>query len=135
MIIIMERTFVIVKPDGVDRGLIGEVVSRYERKGLRITECKMLRADRATLEKHYIEHREKPFYEELVSYMMRGSILIMVVEGNNAIKLVRNINGKTNPMEAEPGTIRGDYANSITENIVHASDSPESAEREISIWF
>lgn len=131
----MEKTFVIVKPDGVERGLIGEVISRYERKGLKVVACKMLRADRATLERHYIEHRDKPFYEELVSYMMRGDILVMVVEGNNAIKLVRNINGKTNPVEAEPGTIRGDYANTMTENIVHASDSPESAEREISIWF
>ncbi|MFA5524341.1 MAG: nucleoside-diphosphate kinase [Tissierellales bacterium] len=131
----MEKTFVIVKPDGVERGLIGEVISRYERKGLKVVECKMLSADRGTLENHYAEHREKPFYEELVSYMMKGNILAMVVEGNNAIKLVRNINGKTNPVDAEPGTIRGDYANTMTENIVHASDSPESAEREISIWF
>ncbi len=131
----MERTFVIVKPDGVERGLIGEVISRYERKGLKIAECKILHADTATLEKHYVEHREKPFYEELISYMMRGNILAMVVEGNNAIKLVRNINGKTNPLEAESGTIRGDYANTMTENIVHSSDSPEAAEREISIWF
>ncbi len=131
----MERTFVIIKPDGVKRGLIGEVISRYERKDLKIVECKMLNADRATLEEHYIEHKEKPFYEELISYMMQGSILAMIVEGNNAIKLVRNINGKTNPAEAEPGTIRGDFANKMTENIVHASDSLESAEREISIWF
>lgn len=131
----MEKTLVIIKPDGVMRGLIGEVISRYERKGLKIIKCKMMDADRATLEKHYIEHREKPFYEELISYMMQGSILAMVVEGNNAIKLVRNINGKTNPVEAEPGTIRGDFANTMTENIVHASDSLESAEREISIWF
>lgn len=131
----MEKTLVIVKPDGVKRGLIGEVISRYERKGLKIVECKMIEADRDTLEKHYIEHREKPFYEELVSYMMNGSIMVMIVEGNNAIKLVRNINGKTNPLDAEPGTIRGDFANTMTENIVHASDSEESAEREISIWF
>lgn len=131
----MEKTLVIIKPDGVMRGLIGEVISRYERKGLKIIKCKMMDADRATLEKHYIEHREKPFYEELISYMMQGSLLAMVVEGNNAIKLVRNINGKTNPVEAEPGTIRGDFANTMTENIVHASDSLESAEREISIWF
>lgn len=131
----MERTLVIVKPDGVKRGLIGEVISRYERKGLKIVECKMLHADRPTLEKHYIEHKVKPFYEELISYMMQGSVLAMIVEGNNAIKIVRNINGKTNPAEAEPGSIRGDYANTMTENIVHASDSLESAEREISIWF
>ncbi|SDZ25663.1 nucleoside diphosphate kinase [Proteiniborus ethanoligenes] len=131
----MERTLVIVKPDGIKRGLIGEVISRYERKGLKIVECRMIEADKATLEKHYIEHREKPFYEELVSYMMGGSIMVMIVEGNNAIKLVRNINGKTNPVDAEPGTIRGDFANTMTENIVHASDSVEAAEREISIWF
>lgn len=131
----MERTFVIIKPDGVKRGLIGEIISRYERKGLKVVECKMLHADRSTLEKHYIEHIGKPFYEELISYMMQGSILAMIVEGNNAIKLVRKINGKTNPVEAEPGTIRGDFANTMTENIVHASDSVESSEREISIWF
>jgi len=131
----MERTLVIIKPDGVERGLIGEIISRYERKGLKIAACKMLKADRATLEKHYIEHKEKPFYEELISYMMRGNILVMIVEGSNAIKLARKINGSTDPVEAELGTIRGDYANTKTENIVHASDSLEAAEREISIWF
>lgn len=131
----MERTLVIIKPDGVKRGLIGEVINRYERKGLNILDIKLLKPSKDILEKHYMEHREKPFYKELISYMMSGKVLVMILEGNNAISLVRKINGKTNPLEAEPGTIRGDFGSSVTENIVHASDSKESAEREISIWF
>lgn len=131
----MERTLVIIKPDGVKRGLIGEVINRYERKGLNILDIKLLKPNKDILEKHYMEHREKPFYKELISYMMSGKVLVMILEGNNAISLVRKINGKTNPLEAEPGTIRGDFGSSVTENIVHASDSKESAEREISIWF
>ncbi|KNF09577.1 nucleoside diphosphate kinase Ndk [Gottschalkia purinilytica] len=131
----MEKTLVIIKPDGVERGLIGEVISRYERKGLKIKECRLINATKDILEQHYIEHKEKPFYEGLVSYMMRGPVVVMIVEGNEAIQLVRNINGSTKPTEAAMGTIRGDFANSVTENIVHASDSIESSEREISIWF
>lgn len=131
----MEKTLVIIKPDGVERGLIGEIISRYERKGLKIIACKMVRADRDTLEKHYVEHKEKPFFEELISYMMRGNIMVMIVEGNNAVKLARKLNGSTDPLDAELGTIRGDFANTKTENIIHASDSPEAVEREISIWF
>ncbi len=131
----MERTLVIIKPDGVERGLMGEIISRYERKGLTVTECKLINAHRESLEKHYEEHKGKSFYEELLTYMTRGKVLVMIVEGNNAIQIVRKINGKTNPLDAEPGTIRGDFANSVTQNIVHASDSKESAKREISIWF
>ncbi|QZY57261.1 nucleoside-diphosphate kinase [Crassaminicella profunda] len=131
----MERILVIIKPDGVERGLIGEIISRYEKKGLNIVECKMIKADREILEKHYIEHKGKFFYEDLITYMMRGKVLVMILEGNNVIQLIRKMHGSTNPLDAEVGTIRGDFANRKTENIVHASDSKESAEREIAIWF
>lgn len=131
----MEKTLVIIKPDGIERGLMGEIISRYEKKGLEITDCKMIKADRETLEKHYIEHKGKSFYEELISYMTRSNVLVMIIEGNNAIQIIRKLHGKTNPLDSEIGTIRGDFANSVTENIVHASDSKDSAKREISIWF
>ncbi|PAB59183.1 nucleoside-diphosphate kinase [Anaeromicrobium sediminis] len=131
----MEKTLVIIKPDGIERGLMGEIISRYENKGFKITDCKMIKADREILEKHYAEHREKSFYGELISYMTRGKVLVMIIEGNNVIEIIRKMHGKTNPLDAEMGTIRGDFANSATENVVHASDSKESAEREISIWF
>ncbi|WP_456478785.1 nucleoside-diphosphate kinase [Geoglobus ahangari] len=131
----VERTFVMVKPDGVQRGLIGEVVSRLERKGLKIVAMKMLRIPKEMAETHYAEHREKPFFNALVSYITSGPVVAMVVEGKSAISVVRNLVGKTNPVEAAPGTIRGDLAMDIGRNVVHASDSPESAKREISIFF
>ncbi len=131
----MEKTLVIIKPDGVERGLMGEIISRYEKKGLKIVDCRMVKADRETLERHYAEHKGKSFYEELISYMMRERILVLAIEGDNAIQLIRKMHGSTNPLDAEAGTIRGDFANTLTENIVHASDSKESAAREISIWF
>ncbi len=131
----VERTFVMVKPDGVQRGLIGEVISRLERKGLKIVAMKMLRIPREMAETHYAEHREKPFFDSLVSYITSGPVVAMVVEGKSAISVVRSLVGKTNPVEAEPGTIRGDLALDIGRNVVHASDSPESARREISIFF
>ena len=131
----VERTFVMVKPDGVQRGLIGEVISRLERKGLKIVAMKMLRIPKEMAETHYAEHREKPFFGALVSYITSGPVVAMVVEGKSAISVVRNLVGKTNPVEAAPGTIRGDLAMDIGRNVVHASDSPESAEREISIFF
>ncbi|MCT4607280.1 MAG: nucleoside-diphosphate kinase [Marinisporobacter sp.] len=131
----MEKTLVIIKPDGVERGLIGEIISRYEKKGLKIVACKMAKADRELLEKHYAEHKGKSFYEDLMNYMMRGKVLVMVLEGNNVIQLIRKMHGSTNPLDADMGTIRGDFANKTTENIVHASDAKESAEREIRIWF
>lgn len=131
----MEQTLVIVKPDGVERGLIGKVISRYENINLDIVECKMINADSEILSKHYEEHKTKPFYETLVSYMTRGKILVMILEGENAIELVRKLHGSADPLESQPGTIRGDYANKKTENIVHASDSLEAAKREIDIWF
>ncbi|WP_129598001.1 nucleoside-diphosphate kinase [Anaerophilus nitritogenes] len=131
----MEKTLVIIKPDGVKRGLMGEIIKRYERKGLKIIDSKMVQADREILQKHYEEHKGKDFYEELITYMMSGKIVVMILEGENAIQIVRKIHGKTNPLDAELGTIRGDFANSTTQNIVHASDSKESSEREMFIWF
>lgn len=131
----MERTLAIVKPDGVERALIGEVISRYERMGLKMAECKTISAAEETLREHYREHHGKPFYDRLVSYMMRCPILVMVLEGEHAVELVRKANGCTDPLDAAPGTIRGDFANRKAENIVHASDSVESAKREIEIWF
>lgn len=133
-VIDLERTLVIVKPDGVERGLVGDIISRYERKNLKITYCNMTRADEGILAKHYSEHVGKDFYSRLIDYMQRGDIVVMVLEGENAIDAVRKINGKTNPIEAENGSIRGDYAFIKEENLVHASDSKESAEREIKIW-
>ncbi len=131
----MEKTLVIVKPDGVERGLIGEILSRYENMGLEISKCKMVKADKQTLEKHYAEHVEKPFYDSLVNYMTRNEIFVVILEGENAIKLVRKINGATDPLDSVPGTIRGEFSNTKTENIVHASDSVDAVKREIEIWF
>lgn len=131
----MERTLVIIKPDGIERGLIGEIISRYERKSFKIVNCKMIKATLDTLNKHYEHLIGKSFYNDLVTYMMRDYILVMIIEGNNVVETIRKINGSTNPLDAEMGTIRGDFANSLTENIVHSSDSKESVEKEISIWF
>ncbi len=131
----MERTFVMIKPDGVQRCLIGEIISRLERKGLKIVAMKMIKVERDLAERHYEEHREKPFFESLVSYVTSGPVVAMVVEGKNAVKVVRNLVGATNPVEASPGTIRGDFGMEIGRNVIHASDSKESAEREISLFF
>lgn len=131
----MERTFVMVKPDGVQRGLVGEIISRLERKGLKIVAMKMLKISREMAEKHYEEHKAKPFFSSLVSYITSGPVVAMVVEGKNAVKVVRKLVGATNPSEAEPGSIRGDFGLDIGRNVVHASDSLASAEREISLFF
>lgn len=131
----MEKTLVIIKPDGVKRGLIGEIISRYERKGFKILDAKLIRADRKILEEHYSEHKGKDYFEKLVAYMMEGPVMVMIIEGEDVVEVIRNMNGHKDPKKALPGTIRGDYANSVTKNIVHASDSMESAEREINIWF
>lgn len=130
-----EQTLVIIKPDGVKRGLIGEVIARYEKRRFEIKSCKVISPDRSIVELHYEEHKEKPFFEELVDYFMEGPVFAMIVEGNEAIEVIRNMNGDKNFKVALPGTIRGDFANSTTRNIVHASDSREAAEREIRIWF
>lgn len=131
----IERSLVIIKPDAVQRGLIGEITARYERRGLKIAAMKLEQVSRETAEKHYGEHKGKPFYEGLVSYITSAPSVLMVVEGPDAISIVRTTNGATKPAEAAPGTIRGDYAVTIGRNIVHASDSPESAEREVGIFF
>jgi nucleoside-diphosphate kinase len=131
----MERSLVLIKPDAVERGLIGQIIAIYERKGLNITALKILKPSREIAEKHYIEHKDKPFFNELVIFLTRGKVCALIIEGDNVVKLVRKINGATDPAEAEMGTIRGQFALSKSENIVHASDSVESAEREIKIWF
>jgi nucleoside-diphosphate kinase len=130
-----QRTFVMVKPDGVKRRLIGEVVRRIEAKGYEIREMKLFTIDESLAQKHYAEHTEKPFFGELVSFITSGPVVAMVVEGLEAVKGMRQIMGATNPLEAAPGSIRGDFANVITENIVHGSDSPASAEREVNLFF
>jgi nucleoside-diphosphate kinase len=132
----MDRTFVICKPDSVERGLAGEIVSRFERKGLRIVALELRTLDRATLARHYAEHEGKPFYEDLVRFMSRGPAVVLVLEGPaDTFKVVRAMMGSTNPRDAAPGTIRGDLGIELTENLVHGSDSPESASREIAIFF
>ena len=134
-----EKTLILIKPDGVRRGLVGEVISRVEEKGYSITALRMLNADRALLEEHYAEHNGKPFYEPLLEFMTSGPIVAMVAEGNRVIEGFRSLAGATDPTVAAPGTIRGDLArdqgSKVVQNIVHGSDSPESAAREIAIFF
>jgi len=124
-----------VKPDGVQRGLVGEIISRLERKGLKIVAIKMLKIPMEMAERHYEEHKNKPFFSSLISYITSGPVIVMVVEGKNAVKVVRKLVGATNPAEAEPGTIRGDFGLDLGRNVVHASDSIASAEREIRLFF
>lgn len=131
----LERTYAMVKPDGVKRGLVGEVVRRLEQKGFRIVGMKLMQIPRETAEKHYGEHQGKPFFEGLVSFITSGPVVAMVVEGENAILEWRKMMGATNPKDAALGTIRGDFASTIDENVAHGSDAPETAEREIGIFF
>ncbi|MCT4585404.1 MAG: nucleoside-diphosphate kinase [Peptostreptococcaceae bacterium] len=131
----LEKTLVIIKPDAIERNLVGKIISKYEDKNLKIKELKILKASNELLEKHYAEHKGKSFYNELLNYMKSDLCIVMILEGSNAIESVRNINGATDPLKALTGSIRGDYAFSKTKNLVHASDSIESAKREISIWF
>jgi len=130
-----ERTLVLVKPDGVRRGLAGEVIGRLERKGLALVAMELRTLDRATAEEHYGEHRERPFFGELVEFITGGPLVALVVEGPNAVAGTRRLMGVTNPVEATPGSIRGDYALEIGQNLVHGSDSTDSAAREIGIFF
>jgi nucleoside-diphosphate kinase len=130
-----ERTLVLVKPDGVRRGLAGEVIRRLEQKGLKLVAMELRTLDRQTAEEHYGEHRERPFFGELVEFITGGPLVALVVEGPNAVAGTRRLMGVTNPVEATPGSIRGDYALEIGQNLVHGSDSPESAAREIGIFF
>jgi nucleoside-diphosphate kinase len=132
----VDRTFVICKPDSVERGLVGEIISRFERKGLRIVALEQRTLDKETLARHYEEHVGKGFYDDLVSFMSRGPAVVLVLEGpQDTYKVVRTMMGATNPRDAAPGTIRGDYGTELTENLVHGSDSQESATREIGIFF
>jgi nucleoside-diphosphate kinase len=131
----MERTLSIVKPDGVKKNLIGEVIKRFEQRGLRIAALKVLKLSKDDAKGFYIVHKEKPFYESLTSFMSEGPIVVMVVEGKNTINKVREIMGATNPKDAVPGTIRSDFASDIEHNIVHGSDSKESASYEIPFFF
>ncbi|MDX1621090.1 MAG: nucleoside-diphosphate kinase [Nitriliruptorales bacterium] len=130
-----EQTLILVKPDGVERGLIGEVIRRIERKGYKISAMKLETITRATAEEHYAEHTDKPFFGELVEFITSGPLVAMRVEGEDAIKGMRQIMGATDPLEAAPGSIRGEFATVIGNNIVHGSDSPESAARELKIFF
>jgi nucleoside-diphosphate kinase len=130
-----EETLVIVKPDAVQRGLIGEILGRIERKGLRIEAMRGMRIDRDLAERHYAEHREKPFYGELVDFITSNEVVAAKVAGEQAISVVRTLMGPTDPAEAPPGTIRGDFGTVITHNLVHGSDSPESAKRELDLFF
>jgi nucleoside-diphosphate kinase len=129
------RTLILCKPDAVERGLVGEVIVRLERKGLKVVALELRTLDEATAKRHYAEHEGKPFFGDLVSFITRSPLVAMVVEGPDAWKVVRTLMGSTNPRDAAPGTIRGDLAIELTENLVHGSDGPESAEREIALFF
>ncbi|MBA3993486.1 MAG: nucleoside-diphosphate kinase [Cyanobacteria bacterium DS2.3.42] len=131
----VERTFVAVKPDGVERILVGEVIGRFEKRGLKLVGMKFMKVTKEMAEQHYGEHKGKPFYDGLVSYITSGPIVAMALEGKGAVALARQVIGATKPLEAAPGTIRGDLAVEIGRNIVHGSDSPENGQREIGIFF
>ena len=130
-----QRTLILVKPDGVQRSIIGDVISRIERKGLKVIAMEMRTIETETAHAHYAEHAERPFFGELVSFITGGPLVAIVAEGERAIEAFRALAGTTDPVKAAPGTIRGDYALQVSQNIVHGSDSPESAEREIKIFF
>ncbi len=131
----MERTYIMVKPDGVQRRLTGEIIRRFENRGLRLIGLKMFVPSREIAENHYGVHREKPFFGSLVEFITSGPVVAMVWEGTQAVRAARQMIGATNPLEAAPGSIRGDYAVEIGENLVHGSDAPETAETEIALWF
>ena len=130
-----EQTLVLIKPDAVQRRLAGEILARFERRGLVVREAKLLTVDRGLAETHYAEHAEKPFFGELVEFITSGPTLALVLEGESAIPVVRTTMGSTNPADSAPGTIRGDLALAMPDNLVHGSDAPESAQREIELWF
>ena len=131
----MEQTLVLIKPDAVERGLIGEIIRRFENRTLKIKALKILKPSRQLVEEHYEIHKGKPFFSDVVEFMTSGAVVAMILEGENAIAIVRDMMGALDPVEARPGTIRGDFTLSVRKNLVHGSDSKESAEREISIWF
>ena len=131
----MERTLIIIKPDAVQRGLIGKIVARLERRGLRIAAMKLMQIDEAMAQRHYAIHEGKPFYEPLIDYITSSPVVVMVLEGNSAIEIVRRTMGATNPAEAAPGTIRADFGLEIGRNLVHGSDGPDTAAFEVSLFF
>jgi nucleoside-diphosphate kinase len=131
----MSRTLILVKPDAFERALTGEIIVRFERKGLRIAALKHMEVDRELAEQHYGEHKEKPFFGELIEFITRGPLVAMVLEGVQAVTAARQVIGATNPLEASPGSIRGDFATEVTFNLVHGSDSDETAAREIALFF
>jgi nucleoside-diphosphate kinase len=131
----LERTLILIKPDAMARGLAGEILARFERRGLVVQDARLVRVDRDLAERHYAEHSEKPFFGELVSFITSGPTLALALEGEGAIATARSTIGATNPAEATPGSIRGDFALAMPNNLVHGSDSPESAERELALWF
>lgn len=130
-----EQTFVMIKPDAVQRGLIGNIISRFEQKGIKLVAMKLVSVSKELAKKHYEVHKGKPFFEPTVNYITSSPVVAMVLEGENAINIVRTMMGKTNPVEATPGTIRGDFGQFIGRNIVHGSDGPDTAEFEINLWF
>ncbi len=131
----MSRTLILVKPDAFARSLTGEVIARFERKGLRIAALKLMRVERALAEQHYDEHKGKPFFGELIEFITGGPLVALVLEGEDAVPAARSLIGATNPIEATPGSIRGDFALEVTYNLVHGSDADDTAEREIGLWF
>jgi nucleoside-diphosphate kinase len=130
-----DRTLILVKPDAFERRLSGEIIARFERKGLKLVAMKLMQANEELANTHYEEHTDKPFFGELVSFIIRGPLVAMVLEGESAVAAARQVIGETNPLEADAGSIRGEFATEVTFNLVHGSDSPESAEREIALWF
>jgi nucleoside-diphosphate kinase len=131
----LDRTLILVKPDAFERGLTGEVIARFERKGLQIVALKLMKVDRELAERHYSEHATKPFFGELIEFITRAPLVAIVLEGESAVESARQLIGATDPVEAAPGSIRGDFAIEVTFNLVHGSDSPNTAEREIKLWF
>ncbi|HWD41542.1 MAG TPA: nucleoside-diphosphate kinase [Fimbriimonas sp.] len=131
----IETTLVLIKPGGVQRNLIGEIVRRIEQRNLRVAGLKLILAERSTVEEHYAEHRERPFFNSVVEYLISGKIVAIAVQGENAIKAIRSMMGATNPLDATPGTIRGDFALTIDDNLTHSSSDPEAAARELGLWF
>jgi nucleoside-diphosphate kinase len=131
----METTLVLIKPGGVSRNLIGEITGRVEARGLKVTGLKLINAERATVEAHYAEHSERPFFKDVCDYLVSGPIVAMAVSGTNATKAIRAMMGATNPIEATPGTVRGDLALTIDDNLVHSSSDPEAAAAELKLWF
>lgn len=131
----VETTLVLIKPGGVERSLIGEITRRIEQRNLKVVGLRLFRAERGIVEEHYAEHRERPFFNSVVNYLTSGPIVAMAIQGDNAVKAIRAMMGATNPIEAAPGTIRGDFALTIEDNLTHSSSDPEAAERELKLWF